>query len=155
MNHFTHIPATYKGFIFSTFSTTLAIIHLLEYSHPSGCKVVSHCGFDFVCLATNAPSWITALSWRKGLQNSMKLWGMLWKATQDGQVIVVSSDKMGSTGRGNGKPLQYTSHENSMYKKANRYDNKRWAPLGKSGGQLLIAPERMKQLGQSRNDAQL
>ena len=27
--------------------------------------------------------------------------------------------------------------------------------LGKSGGQLLIAPERMKQLGQSRNDAQL
>ena len=27
--------------------------------------------------------------------------------------------------------------------------------LGKSGGELLIAPERMKQLGQSRNDAQL
>ena len=28
-------------------------------------------------------------------------------------------------------------------------------PLGKSGGQLLIAPERMKWLGQSRNDAPL
>ena len=27
--------------------------------------------------------------------------------------------------------------------------------LGKTGGQLLIAPERMKSLGQSRNDAQL
>ena len=27
--------------------------------------------------------------------------------------------------------------------------------LGKSGGQLLIAPERMKLLGQSRNDVQL
>ena len=27
--------------------------------------------------------------------------------------------------------------------------------LGKSRGQLLIAPERMKQLGQSRSDAQL
>ena len=27
--------------------------------------------------------------------------------------------------------------------------------LGKSGGQLTIAPERMKQLGQGRNDAQL
>ena len=27
--------------------------------------------------------------------------------------------------------------------------------LGKSGGQLLIAPERMKQPGQSGNDAQL
>ena len=27
--------------------------------------------------------------------------------------------------------------------------------LGKSGGQLLTAPERMKQLGQIRNDTQL
>ena len=27
--------------------------------------------------------------------------------------------------------------------------------LGKSGGQLLIAPVRMKQLGQSRNNTQL
>ena len=27
--------------------------------------------------------------------------------------------------------------------------------LGKTGGQLLIAPERMKRLGQSRNNAQL
>ena len=27
--------------------------------------------------------------------------------------------------------------------------------LGKSGGQLLVAPERMKWLGQSRNNAQL
>ena len=27
--------------------------------------------------------------------------------------------------------------------------------LGKSGGELLIAPERMKQLGQSGNDTQL
>ena len=27
--------------------------------------------------------------------------------------------------------------------------------LGKSKGQLLIAPERMKQLGQSRNNAQM
>ena len=27
--------------------------------------------------------------------------------------------------------------------------------IGKSGGQLLIAPERMKQVGQSRNDTRL
>ena len=27
--------------------------------------------------------------------------------------------------------------------------------LGRTGGQLLIAPERMKQLGQSRNNARL
>ena len=33
-------------------------------------------------------------------------------ATQDGQVIVESSDKMWSIGEGNGKPLQYSCLEN-------------------------------------------
>ena len=36
------------------------------------------------------------------------------RATQDGQVIVESSDKMWSTGEGNGKPLQYSCLENPM-----------------------------------------
>ena len=36
------------------------------------------------------------------------------RATQDGQVMVESSDKMWSTGEGNGKPLQYSCLENSM-----------------------------------------
>ena len=36
------------------------------------------------------------------------------RATQDGQVMVESSDKMWSTGEGNGKPLQYSWLENSM-----------------------------------------
>ena len=35
-------------------------------------------------------------------------------ATQDGRVIVESSDKMWSTGEGNGKPLQYSFLENPM-----------------------------------------
>ena len=35
-------------------------------------------------------------------------------ATQDGQVMVERSDRMGSTGKGNGKPLQYSCLENSM-----------------------------------------
>ena len=35
-------------------------------------------------------------------------------ATQDGQVMVESSDKMWSTGEGNGKPLQYSCLENPM-----------------------------------------
>ena len=35
-------------------------------------------------------------------------------ATQDGQVMVESSDKMWSTGEGNGKPLQYFCLENPM-----------------------------------------
>ena len=60
------------------------------------------------------PSWVTALSWRRGLCNSMKLWAMLCRATQDGRVIAGSSDKTWSTGGGNGKPTQYTCCENLM-----------------------------------------
>ena len=60
------------------------------------------------------PSRITALSWQRGLCNSMKLWTMPCKAIQDRQVIAESSDKMWSTGGGNGKPPQYTCHENLM-----------------------------------------
>ena len=42
----------------------------------------------------------------------MKLWAMLCRGTQDGQVMVESSDKRWSTGEGNGKPLQYSCLEN-------------------------------------------
>ena len=36
------------------------------------------------------------------------------RATQDGWVMVESSEKMRSTGEGNGKPLQYSGLENPM-----------------------------------------
>ena len=39
---------------------------------------------------------------------------MLCGATQDRQVMVERSDRMWSTGEGNGKPLQYSSLENPM-----------------------------------------
>ena len=39
---------------------------------------------------------------------------MLCRATQDGQVIVKSSDKMWPTKGGNGSPLQYSCLENPM-----------------------------------------
>ena len=39
---------------------------------------------------------------------------MLCRATQDGWVMVKSSDKMWSTGEGNGKPFQYSCLENPM-----------------------------------------
>ena len=39
---------------------------------------------------------------------------MLCRATQDGQVMVESSDKTWSNGEGNGKPLQYSCLENHM-----------------------------------------
>ena len=44
----------------------------------------------------------------------MAMGHMSCKATQNGWVIVESSDKMWSTGGGNGKPFQYSCHENSM-----------------------------------------
>ena len=62
-----------------------------------------------------SPSWITALSWQRGLHNSMKLWAIPCRVTQDGQVIVKSSDTTWSTGGGNGNPLQYSSHENFIF----------------------------------------
>ena len=43
----------------------------------------------------------------------MKLSHALW-ATQDGRVMVDRSDRMWSTGEGNGKPLQYSCLENPM-----------------------------------------
>ena len=47
------------------------------------------------------------------LSNSMKLSHALG-ATQDGRVMVERSDRMWSTGEGNGKPLQYSCLENPM-----------------------------------------
>ena len=44
----------------------------------------------------------------------MKLCAMPCRATQDRQVMVESSDKMWSTGEGNGKPRQYPCLENLM-----------------------------------------
>jgi len=70
---------------------------------------------------------------------------------------------MWSNGEGNGKPLQCSCGENpmnSMKRQTDMTPGKRSLPRlegvqhvkGKSGGQLLIAPERMKHLGQRGND---
>ena len=59
-------------------------------------------------------------------------------------------------------PVFLPGEPHVQYEKAKRYDTRRWAPLGqkvsnvllgKGRGQLLTAPERMKWLGQSRNDS--
>ena len=57
---------------------------------------------------------IKLISWTTALSNSMKLWAVPCKATQDGWVMVESLDKMWSTGEGDGKPLQYSCLENPM-----------------------------------------
>ena len=51
-------------------------------------------------------SWITALC------NSVQLWVRPCRPTQNGWVMVKSSDNMWSTGEGNGKPLQYSCLKN-------------------------------------------
>ena len=54
------------------------------------------------------------ITWTTASSNSKKLWAMPCRATQDRRVMVESSDKMWSTGEGNGKPLQYSFMENLM-----------------------------------------
>ena len=47
---------------------------------------------------------------------------MLYRAIQDGWAMVESSDKVWSTGEGNGKPLQCSCLENSMNSMKKRKD---------------------------------
>ena len=54
------------------------------------------------------------ITWTTALSNSLKLLAMPCRATQDGRVMVESSDKKWSTGESNGKPLQYSCLENPM-----------------------------------------
>ena len=53
-------------------------------------------------------------TWTRATSNSMKLWAMPCRATQDGRVMVESSDRMWSTREGNGKPMQYSCLEIPM-----------------------------------------
>ena len=53
------------------------------------------------------------VTWTTALSNSMKL-SHAPGSTQDGRVMVERSDRMWSTGEGNGKPVQYSYLENSM-----------------------------------------
>ena len=55
-------------------------------------------------------------------------------ATQDGWIMVESSDKTWSTGEGNGKPLQYSCLENPMNSMKRRKDRTLNEELPKSIG---------------------
>ena len=99
-------------------------------------------------------TWITALC------NSMKLWAMPCRVPHDRWGIVESSDKTWSTGEGNGKPLQYSCLEHPMNSmKRQKGMTLKDEPHRLEGIQYAIeeeqriAPERMKRLSQSRNDA--
>ena len=67
------------------------------------------------------------------LSNSMKL-SHARGATQDGPVMVERSDRMWSTGEGNGKPLQYSCLENPMNSMKRRNDRMLKQELPRSVG---------------------
>ena len=66
------------------------------------------------------------------------------RATQDGQVMVESSDKMWSTGEGNGKPLQYSCLENPMNSMKREKDKTLKDELPRSGGAQYATGERWR-----------
>ena len=95
------------------------------------------------------------------LSNSMKP-SHACGATQDGRVMVERSDRMLSTGEGNGKPLQYSCLENPMNSMKRQNDRilKEELPRSVVPNMLLeiseeITPERMKGWSQSKNNTQL
>ena len=83
-------------------------------------------------------------------------------ATQDVWVMVERSDRMWSTGEGNGKPLQYSCLHNPMnsMKRQNDRTLKEELPRSVVTNMLLeisgeITPEKMKGRSQSKNNTQL
>ena len=75
------------------------------------------------------------------MSNSMKL-SHARGATQDGRVMVERSDRMWSTGEGNGEPLQYSCLENpmnSMKRQNDRILKEELPALGVGDGQGGLA----------------
>ena len=135
-------------------SPTASLSHqeasIASYPYPSeGRRKENHKQRKLTKLIT----WITALS------NSVKLWAMPCRATQDRRIMVESSDKAWSTGKGNGKPLQYSCLENPMNSTKRQKDMTLKHELPRSLGAQYsmeksreIDPERMKTLNQSKNN---
>ena len=87
---------------------------------------------------------------------------MLCGVTQDGQAMVERSDRMWSTGEGNGKPLQYSCLENLMNSMKRQKDRTLKDELPRLVGTQYtteisgeITPERMKKWSQSENNTQM
>ena len=66
------------------------------------------------------------------------------RATQDRQVMVESSDKMWSTGEGNGKPLQYSWLENPMNSMKRQKDRTMKDELPRSVGAQYAAGDQWR-----------
>ena len=87
---------------------------------------------------------------------------MQYRATQDRQAVVKSSDKMWPTEEGNGKPLQYSCLENPMNSMKRQKDRTLKDELHRSvgaqystGDQWRNKSKRMKTWSQSNNNTHL
>ena len=71
-------------------------------------------------------------------------------AIQDGQVVVERSDRMWSTGEGNGKPLQYSCLENPMNNMKRQNDTILKGELSRSVGSQYATGDQWR--NNSRNN---
>ena len=83
-------------------------------------------------------------------------------ATQDGRVMVERSDTVWSTGEGNGKPLQYSCHENPMNSMKRQKDKTLKDELPRSVGAQYVMGDQWRnnskkneETDQSKNNTQL
>ncbi len=74
-------------------------------------------------------------------------------ATQDGQVMVERSDRMWSTGQGNGKPLQYSCLENPMNSMKRKNDRILKEELPRSAGAQYATGDQW--INNSRNNEEM
>ena len=79
---------------------------------------------------------------------------MLCRATQDGQVMVESSDKMWSTGEGDGKPLKYSCLENPMNSMKRQNDRILKEELPRSVGAQYATGEKWRNNSRKNEEAE-
>ena len=79
---------------------------------------------------------------------------MLCRATQDGQIMVESSDKMWSTAEGNGKPPQYYCLENPMNSMKRQKDTTLKDELPRSVGAQYATEEEWRNSSRKNEEAE-
>ena len=79
---------------------------------------------------------------------------MPYRATQDGWVMVETSDKMWSTGEGNGKPLQYSCLDNPMNSMKRQKDRTLKEELPRSVGAQYATVEQWRNIPRKNEETE-
>ena len=91
--------------VFPTASPAVRKLAQSSHPHPSDSRQNENHNYRKI---------IKLINWTTAFSSSVKPWAMPCRITQDRWVMVENSDKVWSTGEGNGKPLQYSCLENPM-----------------------------------------